>query len=299
MGTEARRTMRHCTAFFVARMFLAFMSVSGLAIQAQSVPSPAPQGAPAGLPVFDVATVKPGDPSLMMIRWMFLPDGVSLTNVPLHIILCRSFGVEEDRIVGIPDWIKEQRFDIEAKVEAEDAPKFQKLDGHQRFSMLIPLFEDRFNLKFHHETRVLPVYVLTVAKGGSKLEEVKPTDPDGKDGAQKHGGWRIGSGQMDADGITIESLIGGLAPQVNRTILDKTGLAGHYNFKLRWTPDDAPPAMATAGVDSPKSDTMHAEEPVAPTLFTALQEQLGLKLESEKAPTDVVVIDHIEKPSPN
>jgi len=263
-----------------------------LACCAGTVPGQAPPAAQSGaaaLPSFAVAVIKPGKPDSTGFAWRNTPDGISFTGMPMQQILCAAFNLEDDRVVGLPAWIREQRFDIEARVDPADLPQYKDLNYHQRYAMIVPVLSDRFNLKFHHESRVLPVYVLTIAKGGSKLTGTKA----GPDGKEKDSGWSMGNGQMDAHATTIESLIQALSPQVGHTILDKTGLTGHYDFKLRWTPDDAPPMSGADGTNAPGSDAS------APPLFTALQEQLGLKLESRKEPVDVIVIDHIEKPSPN
>ena len=242
----------------------------------------------AALATFAVATVKAAKPDVQGYAWRYTPDGVSLSGVPMLQILSAVFDVENDRILGLPNWIKDQRFDIEAKVDPADAPKLKDLNYHQRYAMLLPVLVDRFGLKFHHETRVMPVFDLVVGKGGPKLTEAKP----GPDGKVPDGGWSMNNNYFVANAVTIESLTGALTQQVGHPVVDKTGLTGHYDFKLRWTPEDAP-SMAGADGTSAGSDTS------APDLFTALQEQIGLKLESRKEPMDVIVIDHIEKPSEN
>jgi len=260
--------------------------VAGVSAMARS--QQAPQSASAQLPAFAVSTVKPAKSDGMSWGWRYTPDGVSLNGMPMISILCAAFDVEDERIEDLPNWIKDQRFDIEAKVDPADAPKLKDLNYHQRYAMLLPVLVDRFGLKFHHETRVMPVFDLVVAKGGEKLTESKP----GPDGKAKDGGWSEGNGLMTATSTTIESLTACLTNEVRHPVLDKTGLTGHYDFKLHWTPEDAPAAPGADGT-SANGDTS------APDLFTALQEQLGLKLESRKEPMDVIVIDHIEKPSAN
>ena len=277
---------------FISILIAAGLSVSARGQQApkngmaaQGLQMPAAPGASAQLPAFDVSTVKPAKSDGMSWGWRYTPDGVSLNGMPMLSILCAAFDVEDERIVGLPNSMTSQRYDIEAKVDPADAPRLKGLNFHQRYAMLVPVLVDRFNLKFHHETRVMPVFDLVVAKGGPKLAEAKP----GPDGKAKDGGWSEGNGRMTATSTTIESLTSCLTNEVRHPVLDKTGLTGHYDFKLRWTPEDAPVAP---GVDG-DADTS------APDLFTALQEQLGLKLESRKEPMDVIVIDHIEKPSEN
>lgn len=247
-----------------------------------------PQDSAAALPSFAVATVKPAKADELGYAWRNTPDGISFTGMPMQQILCAAFNLEDDRVIGLPAWIKDQRFDIEARVDPADLPKYKDLNYHQRYAMIVSVLADRFSLKFHHETRVLAVFDLVVAKGGPKLTAAKP----GPDGKVPDGGWSMGNGRMDATATTIESLTAGLTQQVGHTIVDKTGLTGHYDFKLHWTPDDAPPVTGTDGTNA-------GSDASAPALFTALQEQIGLKLESRKEPIDVIVVDHIDKPSPN
>jgi uncharacterized protein (TIGR03435 family) len=143
--------------------------------------------------------------------------------------------------------------------------------------MVRKLMADRFQLKFHYEKRELPVYLLTVAKGGPKLKKGDPNEPAGLGG---------GPGNLGATNATMADLAELLAHGfLDRPVIDQTGLAGKFDLRLTWTPDEM--QAATQSADAP------------PGLFTAIQEQLGLKLVSTKAPADVIVIDHVEKPSAN
>jgi bla regulator protein blaR1 len=254
------------------------------------------QDAPSDLPRYEVATVKPNKTGDGRVMLMFKPDGVSMTGTPVQMMLRAAFGVEDDRILGAPGWVKTDRFDIEAKVSPEDAPKLDKLKRDQRMLMLQPFLVDRFGLKFHHETRELPVYALVVAKGGPTLKESKPDAAPGDGSPARHSTMINGRGKIEAQGSSMENLTHVLSPQVGRTILDKTGLTGSYDYTLNWTPDFLPPPGGAEG-GPPSGDPVPDSN--GPSLFTALQEQLGLKLESQKGPVDVIVIDHIEQPSPN
>ena len=275
------------------------------------------------LPKYEVATVKPTTENEGMRRIMMTPDGVSLRGVPLDIVIRQAFGVEDDRIIGAPGWTHSSRWDIEAKVSPEDAPKLQNLKGEQRRQMLLPLLAERFNLKYHVEQRELPTYALVIAKGGPRLSESKPDNagprefPDpkagpgapagsgegprapGKDPLGNRGMVTIGPGRIDAHGGGMGFLTHALSPMVGRTILDKTGLTGQYDFTLQWTPDPGmmPSRPPGGGVGPVQGDS--APDQSGPSLFTALEEQLGLKLESQKSRVDVIVIDHIDLPSEN
>ena len=258
------------------------------------------QDAPADLPKFEVAAIKPNKSGDGRVMLMFKPDGVSMTGTPVQMMLRAAFGVEDDRIVGAPGWVRTDRFDIEAKVSPEDAPKLDKLKRDERMLMLQPLMVDRFGLKFHHETRELPDYALVIAKGGPKLKASDAGAAAASGAPQRHSTMINGRGKIEGKGSSIENLAHVLSPLVDRTILDKTGLTGSYDYTLNWTPDDGPSPMA-AGPDGGRPGADNAPPPDAngPSLFTALQEQLGLKLEPQKGPVDVIVIDHIEQPSAN
>jgi len=220
-----------------------------------------------------------------------------MQGIPMQMLLREAFGVEDDRIVGAPGWAKSNRYDIEAKVDAADAPKLDGLKMDQRRLMLLPLLVERFNLKYHHETWQMPMYSLVIAKSGLKMKESKPDDPAAKDRHGQHGLFMTGRGHLESTGTGIPFLIHVLSGQVGRTIVDKTGLTGSYDYSLQWTPDDAPPPMAGPDGGPPHGDG--DDDASGASLFTAVQEQLGLKLESEKAPVDVIVIDHIDLPSEN
>lgn len=253
--------------------------------------------APVDIPKFDVASIKPAKADDDRVMLMFRPDGVAMTGTPVQLMLRVAFDVEEDRIIGAPDWVRSNHYDIEAKVAPEDAPKLDKLKRDERNQMLQPLLADRFHLKYHHETRELPVYALVIAKGGSKLVETKPDAAT--TGPGRHSTMINGRGKVEGHGSPMDSLSHVLSTLVGRTVLDKTGLTGSYDYTLTWTPDmPGPPGAGPGGPGGPPGEEP-APDANGPTLFTALQEELGLKLESQKGPVDVIVIDHIEPPTPN
>jgi len=257
------------------------------------------QDAPSGLPRYEVATIKPNKSGDGRVMLMFKPDGVSMTGTPMQMMLRAAFGVEDDRIIGAPGWVKTDRFDIEAKVAPEDAPKLDKLKRDQRMLMLQPFLVDRFGLKFHHETRELPVYALVIAKGGLKMNESKPDAAAGDGSPARHSTMFNDRGSIEAHGSSTENLTHVLSPLVGRTILDKTGLIGSYDYTLKWTPDDNSPLPPDGPQGGPPPGGDPLPDANGPSLFTAIQEQLGLKLEPQKGPVDVIVIDHIEQPSAN
>jgi uncharacterized protein (TIGR03435 family) len=151
--------------------------------------------------------------------------------------------------------------------------------------MLQPLLEERFKLKVHRETREMPEYRLVIAKGGSKLREYRKEDGD-----TRQMGTRIGRGLIDAHGTEFNELVFFLRSELGRPVIDATGLTGKFDFKLEWVPDESQP---NSGGDAPPPDATGA------SIFAAIQEQLGLKLEAMKGPVEMLVIDHVEKPSEN
>jgi len=302
--------MTNDTKFKHAKLLLRVAMVLSLptpfSLSQASSTAPQTQKAVPQLPVFEVSTVKPSKSEDGRMRLMFTPDGISDSGVTLQMLFRDAFGVQDDRILGAPSWVKTDRFDIEAKVEASDLPKLKDMKFDQRRQMLVPLLADRFNLKFHHETKELPTYALVIAKGGPKINEAKSGDTytngiKGPNGAMGAGGMQMGRGKITGQGVPIAMLVETLSRQgLDRTVLDRTGLTGKYDFILQWTPDDSPPPMPSGpGGGQPQSGGATSLDAGGPSLFTALQEQLGLKLESQKSQTDVIVIDHIERPSEN
>jgi uncharacterized protein (TIGR03435 family) len=263
--------------------------LAGQVISQQYNPDQQVKGdAPSQLPAFAVATVKPAQHGNGMSLLQFLPDGIRIENFSLRQVLRAAFGMQDDRVLGVPDWAEAERFDVEARVDDSDVVKLGALTFAQRQEMLVPLLVDRFGLKFHHEPRDLPVYDLVVAKGGSKLKESN-AEP-----AQRHF-LPMGRGQLESIGFPLKALIPILSRQLGRTVFDKTGLTGRYDYTLHWSPETGLGALASGPSGDAPSDSASA-----PDLFTAVQEQLGLKLESQRGPVDVVVIDHMDRqPSGN
>ena len=270
-------------------------------------------GAQAQIPAFDVASIKAHKEEGMMMRFGFrlTPDGVSITGAPLSMLLDSAFGVADDRILNEPAWVKSDRYDIEAKVDPEDAPKLENLTQKERLAMLIPLLEDRAGLKFHHETKEMQVYDLVVAKGGPKLEAAKPDAAGaGTNGKPPMGATPMGAIMMrmstqgmrlEGRGATMEQIAGFFSQQLGSTVVDKTHLTGKYDYTLEFASEMGGGMMGAPPLPPPPPGGGAAPPPAdrGPSIFTAVEEQLGLKLEEHKEPVDVIVIDHMEQPSPN
>lgn len=243
---------------------------------------------------FEVATIKPSDPSSRNQMLNFNGESMETQGETVKDLIKFAYGLNmsgEQQVVGAPKWVNEQRWDINAKEDAETVAaigKMQQQARREQFQMMVQSFlTERFHLKVHRETRELPVYALVVAKGGSKLTPAPPR-PIGPDG-QPHGNMGIrgnGKGEfmgMNATTGILANTLGYQAEIGGKTVIDRTGMAGEYNFELKWTPD----MLAASG------------ESNGPSLFTALQEELGLKLEATKALVEVVVIDGVEEPTAN
>ena len=253
------------------------------------------------LPKIEVASVKPHHSTEMQMGIRLLPDGALINGLPLDKLLQLSFGLSENRILNEPGWVKSERFDIETKVDPADAPKMKDLTLHERWAMMLPVLQDRFRLKFHRETRNVEVYTLVVAKdGGSKMQAVQSNEPDVKGGMGRAMMRMTMEGMsIEAHGATIESLAHAIEQQLGSTVIDKTGLTGRYDYTLKWAPEHETAISMPAAGPGTASGGEQASTNSEPSLFTAVQEQLGLKLVSQKEPVEVVVIDEIQRPSPN
>lgn len=248
------------------------------------------------VPVFDVVSVKPHKSDDNMMRMQNTPDGFRTTNFSLLSLIVSAYNVRQDMVSGGPSWIGTARFDVEAKVAGPDVDTMKKLTPEQRRSMFQALLADRFQLKLHTETKTLPVYELVVARGGPKLQASAPEpppEPDAKpDAAPKARSMiRMSPGELTGERLPMSNIVAQLANVLHRTVIDKTGLTGRYELSLKWTPEEI--AMkAGAGAGDTGAET-------GPDIFTAVQEQLGLRLVSAKGQVDTLVVDHAEMPAEN
>lgn len=264
-------------------------------VSASPETAPPPQAA---RHAFDVATIKRSDtqnphpPSVEVTPDRFQATGMTLKEL-IKVAWDLNYGAD-DQVSGGPPWVSNTRFDLDAKEDAALAAEIAKLPRQQRGeqvrAMLRDLITQRFRLQLHHETRQLAVYQLVVAKGGPKLlpaaESVTPQDSGKPD---KPSRWVrfAGVGELQGYSADISTLVTTLSmqPEIGgRLVLDKTGLTGNYDFTLKWTPD--------IFLDQPSANS-------GPSLFTALQEELGLRLDAAKAPVDSLIIDRVSPPSEN
>jgi uncharacterized protein (TIGR03435 family) len=261
------------------------------------------QNGPAARPEFAVASVKPNKTGCCTAYGVGNGQGGG-RNVTLRNLIALAYRLQEYQISGGPRWVGTDRFDVEGK--AEDP----KADYDQLRLMLRALFEDRFRLKIHRETKPSAVYSLVLGKGGPKLKlsadqvspDVNGPAPDGA--GPNRGAVRIGVGNLIGYAVPMSRLAFILSQRLDRLVIDKTNLAGRFDLHLRWAPDPGASPFDSGGNRQPETiidmnGVTLSADPNAPSFFSAIQEQLGLKLESAKAPVDVLVIDHVEKPSEN
>ena len=283
---------------------LACASISGLAASAQSAGSPPS-------PSFEVASIKPNRSRSLAGSSGWHGDTFTAKNLSTISLIEYAFNVKRFQLSSGPTWINTASYDIDAKLDESVATSLQTLSSSQREEqirmMVQALLADRFKLKVRHETRELPVYALVVAKHGPKLSELRPGDishngPKGQDGRTYAGPLitvDLGYTQIRGAGSSMASLAELLTQHLGRTVLNRTGLKGTYDYTLRWTRDEYQNGIVglAAGEQELKPQTENDSSP--PPIFTAVQEQLGLKLESTKGPVEVLIIDHIERPSEN
>ena len=271
--------------------------------------SRAQSSAPASAPTrtFDVVSIKPNHDRGGPFRFGNDPGRLVAENVSLKFLLQIAYRVKDAQISGAPAWTDSDRYNIEAKSDDSSADMLRKLSEEEQEAqarlMLQSMLADRFKLALHHEMKELPVYVLVLAKNGSKLHESAdtpdapaPSGPPAPNEPQRRHTLRMnGPGNVSAIAQNLDILADVLSHQLGRPVLNQTGLKGNYDFTLKWTPDMAHRQMpgGTPGDAAPPPDVS------GPSIFTALQEQLGLKLESQKGPEDTLVIDHVERPSEN
>lgn len=255
---------------------MSFALMCGASLSAQSARTAAPTLR------WDVISVKPmaaadrcGDGGGIRT----LPDGISASCVPLGFVIENAYRLlDQDRILGLPKWAQSesQMYSIEARMSGEDAPAYAKLSREDQFRMLQLVLTARFQMKAHTDAREIAAYDLLIAKGGPKLKEPTAGEPGSSS-------FSAASGSVKWANAPLTNLKFLLGREVGKPVIDKTGLAGRYDFTLEFTP------VARAATDNTGR----------PSVFTALEEQLGLKLVPAKEPVDVLVIDSIEQPGEN
>jgi uncharacterized protein (TIGR03435 family) len=263
-------------------IFIAMPCTCASVYAAQSASATQADSTSLKLPVYDVVSIKPAKSGSVGSGFRWDKDTFAATNVSLKSLVSMAYDIKPELISGVSGAVASAQFDVIAKMLDPNPDVLKKLSNKQRQSMLLPLLEERFQLKAHPQTKILPIYEMVVTKDGPKF---KPSP----DAAKRGSGWGFSSGKFNAHDLSMTDLASELTDLVHRTVTDKTGLTGSYSFDLKWTPDDAPAPSASA---NPSADT-------DPSIFTALQEQLGLKLKPAKGPVETLVVDHVAMPSEN
>lgn len=253
-----------------------------------TIPAPPPKLPPMDAnasPSFEVATIKPSKPDEQRKAFLVRGRRFQTINTSLSELISFAYEVHAKQVIGAPDWAEKDKFDIDAQPDGEGAPSDKQWKG-----MMQKLLVERFKLTFHRDKKELSVYVLSVAKTGPKLTKSEG-DPNGLPGL-----FFRALGDLNVRNATIGEFASFIlqGAVLDRPVLDQTGIKGKYDFTLKWTPDDSQFGGMGAKIPPP---TDSATAP--PGLYTAIQEQIGLKLEATKAPAEVLVIDHVEKPSEN
>jgi uncharacterized protein (TIGR03435 family) len=265
------------------------------------------------LPAFEVASVKPNTSGEMRAGMMNQPGGrLTVTNNTVQNIIRNAYQLQDLQIVGGPDWLASERFDIVAKAPLDVPPRPIGTVGPMQL-MLRRLLAERFQLGVHRETRELPIFALVVARSdgrlGAGLQQAAvdcaavaaargrgaPLPPPPGPGDKIQCGMRFLPGHVSGGGFSMTQFAGSLSPLVQRMVIDRTKLPGSFDIELTWTPDN----MGRGATPPPGAPPFPPIDPSGPSIFTALQEQLGLKLDAERGPVEVLVIDRVERPTPD
>jgi uncharacterized protein (TIGR03435 family) len=310
------RFVKYVKSFRSAALIASLAFGAALAAQA-----PAPQEPPGGW-AFEVASIKPNNSGDGRVMMQMQPGQLRATNVTLRLLIRNAYALQDFQITGGPAWIASDRFDLIAKMPEgfqqtpgpPPAPGGPPTPSQQ---MMRRLLADRFKLTVHNETKDSPIYALILARSDGKLgPQLKKSETDcaavmaaargrgpgamppppggpGGRGDNIPCGIRIGPGALMMGGSPLANFAASLGTFAGRIVLDRTGLTGAYDINLTWTPDQMP---RPAGDGPPPLLNGVAIDPNGPSLFTAVQEQLGLKLDSQRGPVEVMVIDRAEKP---
>jgi uncharacterized protein (TIGR03435 family) len=270
---------------------------------------------------FEVAAIKPNRSGDWRVMMRSGAGGFRATGMWVRHLIAIAYDVRDFQVTGGPSWINSERYDIQAKEPDSVVAKMQKLSQDQREelfrSMVQSLLADRFKLKVGTQTKELPAYALVVAKGGPKLQAAKSdADFKGPEGQGQRGKMSFGMGDLTIPDAPLSMFARMLSLQLGRAVLDQTGLEGNYDFTLKWTPGQGEEmigmgpggggpgpgrGMVGTGVGDggPQLGSPPPSDMSGPSIFTAIQEQLGLKLKPSKAPAEVLVVEHVERPTEN
>ncbi len=248
---------------------------------------PKPMAADAD-PTLEVATIKPSQPGRPGKLFSFQGSSFRTFNTNMNDLIALAYGLHAKQIINAPAWFGTDLFDIDGKPDVPGRPNLKQMG-----ILLQKLLADRCGLKFHHEQRELSVYAIRPASGGPKMSVSTAGPNDGS------GFGLRGFGDLVVRNMTMATFASWMQSGVmDKPVVDQTGLTDRYDFNLKWTPDDSQFGQFR-GTNGPMTPPAGDNPNAPPGLYTAVQEQLGLKIEATRAPDDVIVIDHVEHPSPN
>lgn len=235
---------------------------------------------------YDVVSVKVNVSNSESMSLRNLPDGLIATNINLQLLLMNAFDTQPELLQNTPNWADKIRFDIVAKL---DQPPSGAVGKAQRQAWLRSLLQQRFALKTHQDTKLLPVFDLVITNPAILTKDSADIEASrsGRKLTDVDTSMSVGHGELNAKAVKIDNLLATLQGELGRKVINKTGLTGRYDIHLKWLPES----------EIAEAPELHPENDV--TLAKALEEQLGLKLVPGKAPVEVVVVDHVERPQPN
>lgn len=246
---------------------------------------------PQAAAVWDIVSIKPHKPGDDNVSERYAPSTYSGQNVSFKMLISRAYNVKQWLIFGLPAWANDQRWDIEAKVSDPDMKQLRNLTREERRGMVLALLRDHVGLVAHQETKVQPVFEMRVAPDGAKVKEVPaPTVSENGEKPRQSSQTTIDDGSIVGKGMSMLELADALSYQVERNIVDRTGLKADYGYivDLHWTPEQRDKGNDNgSGTDAP------------PPFFEAVREQLGLKMTPGKAEVPTVVVDHMQMPEAN
>ena len=236
-------------------------------------------------PGYEVATIKPSNPDQQGRGFTLQGRHMVARNFTVEGLITLAYNLHSKQVTDGPDWIRTDHFDMDVLPDHEGLPSLEQARGIVR-----KLLADRFGLKFHEDNKELSVYVLSVVKTGPKFTKSTsdPSSPPGLGGPP---------GRMMVRNASMEEFAQVMQGTLDRPVVDQTGLKDRYDFQFRWTPDESQYGGRVPPPNTGDSNTASADAP--PPLFTAIQEQIGLKLDAMKAPAKVMVIESVQKPSEN
>lgn len=274
-------------------LLTAFLVLAGVPFvaHAQQPHAAADSAAKKAVPVWDIVSIKPHKPGDDNVSERYTPATYSGTNVSFKMLISRAYNVKQWLIFGMPAWASDKRWDIEAKVSEPEMKQLRNLTREERRGMVLALLRDHVGLVAHQESKMQPVFEMRVAPDGAKVKEV-PAPTVSENGTKPKQGSQttIDDGSIVGKGMSMLELADALSYQVERNIVDRTGLKADYGYivDLHWTPEERDKGNDNgSGTDAP------------PPFFEAVREQLGLKMTPGKAEVPTVVVEHMQMPEAN